>query len=129
MHFNFEDNFQNKVTEWVRECFGRASSYSVDERAHRFLEEALELYQACEMSKQDAITLVEYVFSRRVGELKQEVGGTMVTLAALCSAAHVEMDHLGEVELARCWDNIDKIRIKAASKKTNSALPGAHGNE
>mgnify|MGYP006958842284 CR=1 FL=1 len=57
------------------------------ERSHRFLEEALELVQACGCSASEAHQLVDYVFGRAVGHASQEAGGVMVTLAALCLVA------------------------------------------
>ncbi len=42
-----------------------------------------ELVQAVGTSREDALRLVEYVYTRPVGELRQEIGGVMVTLAAL----------------------------------------------
>ena len=46
-------------------------------------------------------TLVDYVWSRPIGEPEQEVGGVMVTLAAYCLAADLDMHAAGETELAR----------------------------
>lgn len=117
-------DYQGRVAEWVRECFGADSQYDKAERAHRFLEEALELYQATGQSKENALKLVDYTFSRPIGEQFQEVGGVMVTLAALCGAAKIPMFDAASVELTRCWQKIDKIRAKNKNKQKNSALPG-----
>lgn len=94
------------------------------ERNHRFLEEALELVQAMGCTAAEAHMLVDYTFGRPVGDPEQEVGGALVTLAALCSAADISMAELGERELARCWQNIDRIRFKQAGKPRSSPLPG-----
>ena len=66
---------------------------------HRFLEEALELAQSFGCSNKEAHELVDYVFSRDVGQPEQEVGGVMVTLAALCSNAEIDMNGAGNQEL------------------------------
>lgn len=116
-------SFQTRVHEWVVSCFPRAAHRDRHERAHRFLEEALELAQASGCSREDALALVHYVFSREEGEIAQETGGVLVTLAALCNAQDVDMDQAGETELKRNWSRIEKIRAKQAAKPHGSALP------
>jgi NTP pyrophosphatase (non-canonical NTP hydrolase) len=94
-----------------------------EERMHRFLEEALELAQAIGCSNRDAHELVDYVFSRDAGQPELEAGGVMVTLAALCTAAEIDMDAAGDRELERNWLRIDAIRRKQASKPLGTPLP------
>lgn len=94
------------------------------ERNHRFLEEALELVQSLGCTAAEARMLVDYTFGRPTGEPRQEVGGVMVTLAALCTAADLSMRGCGEDELERCWKNIARIRAKQATKPPSSPLPG-----
>jgi len=115
--------FQDHVKPWMQECFGPEIAADTVERNHRFLEEALELVQSLGCSKAEAVALVDYVYDRPVGEPKQEVGGVMVTLAALCLANGFDMHSLGDVELERVWGKIDAIRAKQASKPKNSPLP------
>lgn len=117
-------DYQGRVNEWVKACFGADAQYDKTERAHRFLEEAIELYQSTGQSKENALKLVDYVYSRPIGEQFQEVGGVMVTLAALCEAAKIPMFDAAAVELTRCWQKIDKIRAKNKAKQKDSALPG-----
>jgi hypothetical protein len=117
-------NFQAAVHEWMLRCFGTEIADDKAERNHRFLEESLELVQAAGCTREEAMKLVDYVFDRPVGELHQEVGGTMVTLAALARAQGVSMEICGEVELQRCWQKIDQIRAKQAAKPKMSPLPG-----
>lgn len=110
--------FQERVQPWMMECFGEAISGDMLERADRFTEEALELAQTMPgFSAERAHALVDYVFGRDVGERKQEVGGVMVTLAALCLAAGEDMHDAGETELARINQPhiVEKIRAKQAA--------------
>lgn len=104
-------------------CFGPLIPYDKVERNHRFLEEALELVQAAGCTRQEAILLVKYVYDRPVGELHQEIGGAMVTLAALADAHGADMEICADVELRRCWDKIEQIRAKQAAKPKMSSLP------
>lgn len=112
--------YQNHVDNWMQKCFGAIIASDRVERNYRFLEEALELTQSCGLTKEDAIRLVDYVFDRPVGEIRQEVGGVMVTLAALCNAHGISLANCAEKELARVYELIDKIREKQASKKIKS---------
>ncbi len=116
-------SFQKRVEEWLKACFPAAVRSDRAERTHRFLEEALELAQANGCSREDAAALVQYVYDRPIGRPDLEVGGTMVTLAALCSASAINMDEAGDRELVRNWERIDQIRAKQASKPHGSPLP------
>ncbi|MGQ8875910.1 hypothetical protein ACUTR7_00250 [Delftia sp. NA_296.1] len=117
--------FQQRVQPWLMECFGPAISNDKQERNHRFLEEALETVQAGGCTASEAHQLVDYVFGRPVGELGQEVGGAMTTLAALCLANGIDMHAEAEKELARVWTMVEKIRAKQAAKPKHSPLPAA----
>jgi len=118
--------YQDRVLDWVREAFGAEVAANRRERNHRFLEEALELVQSLDCTQEEAHQLVDYVFNRKRGEPVQEVGGVMVTLAALCSAAHIDLQHNAEYELVRINRPaiLEKIRKKQAAKVLDDALPG-----
>ena len=115
--------FQKRVLEWMMACFSNEICRDTTECNHCFLEESLELVQSLGCIASEAHQLVTYVYSRPVGDPHQEVGGVMVTLAALCSAADMDMAPLGETELSRVWKNIEKIRAKQAAKPKHSPLP------
>lgn len=115
--------FQERVRNWMVACFGHEIPKDKVERNHRFLEEALELVQAAGCTSIEAYRLVDYVYGRPVGELSQEIGGVMVTLMALADAHTTDAEICGHLELARCWDNIMKIREKQAAKPKMSPLP------
>lgn len=115
--------FQARVFPWMLTCFGEQITFDGVERNHRFLEESLELVQALGTTKEEAYQLVDYVFGRPAGDPNQEAGGVMVTLAALGIAHGIEIQDAGEVELARIWTKIDKIRAKQAAKPKHGPLP------
>ncbi|MCY1215358.1 hypothetical protein D9M69_118990 [compost metagenome] len=117
------DPFQARVQPWMLECFGAEIAADKQERNHRFLEESLELVQACGATASEAHQLVDYVYGRPVGDKHQEVGGVMVTLAALCLAQGLDMHTAGETELARIWTKVEQIRAKQAAKPKHSPLP------
>lgn len=119
------ETFQERVQPWLMACFGEMIAGDREERNHRFLEEALELVQACGCTASEAHQLVDYVYGRPIGEPAQEVGGVMVTLAALCLANGLDMHANGETELARIWTKVEAIRAKQAAKPKHSPLPMA----
>lgn len=127
-------SLQDRVGKWLSDCFGDAIAYSQIERCYRFFEEAGELVQSLGMPEEKAIDLIKYVYGRSKGEPFQEVGGVMITLAALCHAANLDMVQDGEKEFNRINlpEVIEKIRRKHNDKKLripDSALPGKDRTE
>lgn len=118
--------YQDRVADWLVECFGHEIAEDAQERNHRFLEEALELVQSLGCTRDEAAQLVEYVFARPLGEPPQEVGGVRVTLAALCWASRIDQDACAENELVRIWGNMPDIRQKQHAKPAMSPLPGVY---
>lgn len=119
--------FQQRVDTWLLACFGETIARDKVERNHRFIEEALELVQANGCTKSEAHQLVDYVYGREIGQLTQEVGGVMNTLAALCLANDVDLSAAAEAELARVSvpSTMATIRAKQAAKPKYSPLPEA----
>lgn len=120
--------YQRMIDDWMEQCFQGATPVERRKkiRAARFLEEALELFQATECTEDDARALVAYVFGRPVGDPPQEVGGVMVTLAALCTPCGIDLNHAACTELERIHqpEVMARIRAKQASKlDPNGPLP------
>lgn len=117
------DDFQSRVADWMMRCFGADITNSLEERCFRLFEEVGELCQALGMTEQQALDLVAYTWGREKGEPAQEVGGVMVTLAAACHAAGLDMAAAGETELARinAPEVADKIRRKHHAKTLRTA--------
>lgn len=109
-------DFAVRVGLWLIECFGVSIARDTNERNLRFLEEALELVQSLGLSQESAHKLVDYVYNRDIGFPEQEVGGVMVTLAALCFANHLNLEACAEDELTRINLKINEIREKQKNK-------------
>ena len=62
---------QREVDLWVRQCMGDAEAEDKRQRAFRFFEEALELAQACGMTREEAGALADYTFSRPPAGLRR----------------------------------------------------------
>lgn len=109
---------QAKVNEWMLKCFDKEVARDKVERARRFLEEALELMQACDMPREDVLILLDYVYNRPKGEVAQETAGTLITLHALASCHLIDVDLAFENELKRCHRDMEKIQRKQATKRS-----------
>lgn len=116
-------NYQQRVLDWTLDTFGADVARDIQERCHRFLEEGLELVQSLGCTASEAHQLVDYVFGRAVGDPEQEIGGTMVCIAALAHAARLDMANAAEKELASNWERQEKIREKWLRKPKHSPLP------
>lgn len=116
-------DYQFRVRDWVISCFGREVADDKRERAHRFLEEALELAQAAGVTDDEVCKLLNYVYARPVGDVSKEVGGVMNTLGALCGAYRSSLMGEAERELDRCWAIRDEIRAKWLAKPKFGPLP------
>lgn len=114
--------FQLEVKRWLTECVGDTDANNKQLRNWRFLEEALELVQSCGATSEEAISLVDYVYSRPIGEKFQEVGGVLTTLHALCRANQINMHDAGDKALIENWSRIEKIREKQKNKPRYSPL-------
>lgn len=95
------DRRQTQITKWAVRAFGGPNGEYAEEvltpeqRALRFLEEAVELYQAVVWLASDGNVhnymsmldrgrqCLEIMFAKSAGEPGQEIGGTMVTLLCL----------------------------------------------
>lgn len=121
-----ENAYQEKITNWLLLCLGAEIASDKTERCFRFTEESLELVQSLGIAKDQVLQLVDYVFDRHLGEPHQEVGGVMVTLAALCHASGLNLETASEDEYNRICLESDKIRVKHFSKPKNilSPIPG-----
>ena len=116
-------DYQSRVASWLSKCFGELIASDRRERAHRFLEEALELAQAASCTEEEAALLLSYVFGRPQGSVEGEIGGVLVTLAGLSQAYGVDMAGAGERELERNQNRTAEIRAKRAKKVSSSPLP------
>lgn len=116
------NGYQARVGDWLIRTFDRETVENKIERVMRFLEEAIELGQALGITAAQTAKIAEYVYGRPVGEPHQEVGGTMVTLAALCHVFELDMQAEGEREYARI--DTPEMRAKIAAKQVSKRMFG-----
>ena len=111
-------NKEELVLAWAETTFGERVAHSEKERAFRVMEEALELGQTIDgVTREDAHQLVDYVFDKAPGDVNQEVGGAIVTLAAFCAVKGLSIEEEFLREYTRIIGKIDSIRAKQVGKR------------
>lgn len=88
--------------EWGVRCFGFQHMTNLKVRSLRCTEEVVELGQALGVPEDVVHKLVSTVYSRPPGEVRQEIGGSMVTLVCLCEALQIDPTEAFVTELRRC---------------------------
>jgi len=117
------DERQARVVSWTREAFGAEQATSLPQRGVRLLEEALEAYQAAGGDAATAHKLVDFVFSRPVGSLHQELGGVRVCVLALAAAAGLSAEAEEKREVERVFAKpIEHFRARNAAKNAAGFL-------
>ena len=108
--------FQHRVLTWFEACFGAHMVKKRKRRLYAFFEEANELIQSGGMTREEAHAMVDHVFNRAPGEFSQEVAGAFTTLCMVANSHNLELEVVGEKELARVWQAIPLIQAKQAEK-------------
>lgn len=111
------NQFQNDMAAWGLEVLGSMTMNDQRVRAYRFLEEALELAQACGVTTDNVDSLVDYTFAHPVGEVDDEIGGTLATIALLATSFGYNLDLCAAKQLSKIQETakIAKIRSKISS--------------
>lgn len=117
------DHRQAKIFTWTQAAFTVEQATSLPQRGLRLLEEAVEAYQAVGGDPAMAHRLVDFVFSRPVGELGQELGGISVCLLALAAAAGLSADAEEQREVARVLAKpVEEFQRRNAAKNAAGFL-------
>jgi|GEM_PF-1670949 len=120
-----EGSFQARVELAHDELFDDDPT-DVPERVARFFEEANEACQALGMKREEALSLVDYTYSRPIGEPAAELGAAAVTLTSLCVVAGYDLHNCAEYELDRLQlpETIARIKAKRSTRHGRGPLPG-----
>ena len=93
---------QQRVDKWLRMTFDNATADDPRQRALRFLEEAIELVQATgTIDEEEAQGMVNYVYNRPKGDIRQEIAGTTFCLLGLANVYSVNVKWALSEELRR----------------------------
>ncbi len=113
-------SYQERVRAWTTECFEDEVDLNKPTRQAQFLEEVFECAQAAGYPQDCAHQLLDYIYSKPVGDLKVEAGDVMTSFAAFCTAHEILLDECAEEALTRCIANTEKIREKQKTKPFHS---------
>lgn len=91
---------QARIRRWVTSRLGVAAM-APEERATRFLEEALEVAQAMGVKQEQATRLVAHVYAKEAGVMAQELGAAGITLAACAESVHYLLYYQMDMEMDR----------------------------
>lgn len=92
---------QNMMVRWGIDAFGLAQMENIEQRGLRMVEEAIEAAQAAGCEHKMLHKLIDYIYDRPVGNLKQELGGVQVCVAVLANAAGFSADQAELQEIER----------------------------
>lgn len=120
---------QATIARWARRVLGDDIFENTKERALRLVEEALELAQAIGVTDVDLHRLVDYVYARPVGEVSQEVAGTMVTLYAVAASAGVDADEAYKKEVIRIHTPEIEAKVRRRQQEKREVLVTAEPRE
>lgn len=95
------DARQAETHAWCVAAFGDHDARSIPQRGLRLMEEAIETAQACGCDPAILHRLIDHVYAKPIGELRQELGGLGVTLLGLAEAAGISADEAERAEIAR----------------------------
>jgi hypothetical protein len=113
---------QKNAYKWVTQTFGSDHANNLPQRALRFLEEAIELYQAVGASKNQAHKLIDYIFAKPAGVIEQELGGAGLTLLALAAAAGLDADSCEQQEFVRVLSKPAETWAKRNQQKNEAGF-------
>ena len=103
---------QRLIFHWAQNTFGKVAANPV-ERAIRLVEESIECAQATDASADVLHKIIDRVYSRPVGKIGQEIGGTALCLMSLAESLGYDV----EAEIDREVTRIVSISIEELRKK------------
>lgn len=108
---------EQRVDIWLRDCVGDDVAENLDERNHRFCEEALELLQACGYKLKDVMSMAAHVFEKEPStDIAGECADVLFVFFPLIKARDIDLGTAFRTALDRNWANSDKIREKNRHK-------------
>lgn len=95
------DARQATVVAWASAAFGTEQTTNIEQRGLRLAEETIEACQAAGCDAAMLHKLIDYVYSRPVGAVAQELGGVGLCTLAMANAAGLSADAIEQAEVAR----------------------------
>lgn len=93
---------QRAVNVWYETLFrGTPEEHTKKTLTMRFLEEALELAQACGLTEEDVLRQLKYTFGRPKGTIPEEIAGVMMTIQHISNMESIDIQNVTLAELVR----------------------------
>jgi hypothetical protein len=106
-----------RALAWAVNTFGEIAA-DKEERAMRFVEEAVELVNALGLDVRTVRAIVERVYGRQKGDRGRELGQAMFTLELLGEALAIDPSRAADAEFTRCqaipkeeWERRHKAKV------------------
>lgn len=114
----------SRALDWAVKMFGQVA-LDAKERAMRFTEEAIELAHSLSVPRETVLALVDRVYSRPRGDVRQEVGQATMTLEVLAKAICINADDEADKEFFRIQKIPQEVwqQRHAAKQAIGVALP------
>lgn len=80
--------------EWAERAFGLEHTYSIEARAIRLAEEAIEYAQATDVPKEQLHALIDYVYGKEKGHAHTELGQVALCVSVAAAARMGDPDDL-----------------------------------
>lgn len=93
--------WQARVAAWVANAFGAEHANNVEQRGLRLVEEAIEAGQAAGCDPATLHKLIDYIYAKPPGDLRQELGGVGLCVLAMADAAGFSADDAERMEINR----------------------------
>lgn len=127
--YETRDQRQSRVAKWCADAFGQEQTTSVEQRGLRLAEETIEAAQAAECNPATLHKLVDYVYARPVGELRQELGGVGLCLLAMANAASLSADDIECAEIARVFSKPLSVFSERNKQKNDAGFTSSPAPE
>jgi NTP pyrophosphatase (non-canonical NTP hydrolase) len=116
-----KDFFQKSIATWGKTNFGDIA-YSKEERALRFLEEALELCQVCGVNKEVINHVAKVVYAKPVGGMEMELADAQLNLYALANVHGISLEEVTQSRFLGCLSKDSNYWQARQEKKYESGL-------
>jgi NTP pyrophosphatase (non-canonical NTP hydrolase) len=101
-----------RCVDWVVTTLGPRIASDMVERGMRTLEESVELAQSLGVPEKAALSIVDRVYSKPVGDARQEAAGVYFTLIVLAAAGGIDLEEELVRELERVEDPAMRAKIR-----------------
>lgn len=117
------DRYCQDAGNWAFDTFGEDYYFNIPERGARLLEEAAEVAQKAGVSSVMVHKIVERAYSRKHGNMDQELGGVIMAWAVMVYALKLCAETVMSTAMKDCLSRRDEIRLKQRAKIADGTSP------